>query len=308
MQNEDQAPLTSEQLEKSFAPYPQFVEAVLKELTNLEAILVQNTKDAELKKQTDAKVEVAPVSAAPASTVNNDASWIAKISKFESEAKTMIQAVEVEWRSKLHSSEEEAQLRLRSVEEASLAKLNASEAEVTRLLTSVRNMEDEVARTKSELKLVRANLAAAEAQDDEEDSPAPSSPRKTTPRVSTPSVKLSEKKVLLVDDAEINRVLMSHYFKGLPIKLDFASNAHLASDKCREDSFDLVVVDFDDKGGELAQGLRTQGVRALLIALSPNSFSESEKEKAMSAGFDHYLSRGLPREDLVASLRSRLWP
>ena len=132
---------------------------------------------------------------------------------------------------------------------------------------------------------------------------APSPKRQTA----APSVKLTEKKVLLVDDAEINRVLMSHYFRGLPVKLDFAVNGTLACDKCKVDEFDLIVIDFDSNGETVAKNLRAQGFGALLLALSPNSFSDTEKETALAAGFNHYLSRGLPREELVQDLKIQLW-
>ena len=122
-----------------------------------------------------------------------------------------------------------------------------------------------------------------------------------------PSLTLTDKRVLLVDDAEINRVLMSHYFKGFPVKLDFAPSASLACEKCSLHQFDLVVIDFDSKGESVARELRTNGVHSLLIALSPNSFSELEKETAIAAGFDQYLSRGIPKEELIFALREKLW-
>lgn len=129
----------------------------------------------------------------------------------------------------------------------------------------------------------------------------------SAPSFDSDPVALSEKSVLLVDDAEINRVLMSHYFKGLPVKLDFAVNAELANTKCRECTFDLVVIDFDENGRALAQNLKNQGLKAILIAMSSNAFSETEKEAALSTGFDHYVSRGLRREELVSDIRSKLW-
>lgn len=128
-----------------------------------------------------------------------------------------------------------------------------------------------------------------------------------TQKVSEPTRKLSEKKVLLVDDAEINRVLLSHYFKGYPVKLDFAVNLDMANEKCSKSQFDLIVVDFDAKAIELAAGLIPNVGSATLVALSPGAFSDAEQTGAMGAGFHHYLSRGVPKEELISILREKLW-
>jgi hypothetical protein len=53
---------------------------------------------------------------------------------------------------------------------------------------------------------------------------------------------LSDKSVLLVDQAEVSRVLVSHYFKGLPVKLEFALTEASARDKCESQSFDLILM------------------------------------------------------------------
>jgi len=37
-------------------------------------------------------------------------------------------------------------------------------------------------------------------------------------------------------------VLASHYFKGLPVKLEFASTEGVARERCRTQSFDLVLL------------------------------------------------------------------
>jgi hypothetical protein len=54
---------------------------------------------------------------------------------------------------------------------------------------------------------------------------------------------LPERTVLLIDDAEINRVLTSHYFKGFPVKLEFAHSVDVAKDKCVGRKYDLILID-----------------------------------------------------------------
>ena len=117
---------------------------------------------------------------------------------------------------------------------------------------------------------------------------------------------LSEKRVLLVDDAEINRVLMSHYFKGLPVKLDFASSAAHALQKCSVTQFDLIVVDDElqnPTSSEIARNLREAGTQAMLVALS----NHGEAAHEASPEFSSVLKRGLARELFIERLKSFLW-
>jgi len=123
-----------------------------------------------------------------------------------------------------------------------------------------------------------------------------SAPREAKPKAPT----LPERMVLLVDDAEINRVLMSHYFKGLPVKLHFAISITAAMQKCKEHAFDLVVVDDEIQG--LDNSEFTKGSQKL-VALSNRGSGHAE----MHPEFQHVLNRGQSREEFVEQLKSFLW-
>ena len=120
---------------------------------------------------------------------------------------------------------------------------------------------------------------------------------------------LAERRILLIDDAELNRVLMSHYLKGLPVKMEFASTLERALDLCAQHSFDALVVDFELKGHTpetLISALRGAS-NARLMALSSMEYSLEAEEQALELGFQGYLSRGLSRQDLLGRLSSALW-
>lgn len=119
--------------------------------------------------------------------------------------------------------------------------------------------------------------------------------------------KLPEKRVLLVDDAEINRVLMSHYFKGYPIKLEFAINSEAACDRCGKQGFDLIVIDFDHNAEAVIRSLQNAQVSVPMVALSSHAFSSEEEAKALSFGFKSFLTRGYPKEELLSRLKQVLW-
>ena len=59
----------------------------------------------------------------------------------------------------------------------------------------------------------------------------------------SPTIETQEKKkILIVDDAEINRILMSHLFKSHPFTLTFANSGEMALVKFSQDKFDLILI------------------------------------------------------------------
>ena len=105
--------------------------------------------------------------------------------------------------------------------------------------------------------------------------------------------------MLLVDDAEINRVLMSHYFKGLPVKLEFAVSVDAALEKCKARRFDLIVI--DDELVDLENPVLRSSTNQI-VGLSNRVGSTSNPSR-----FDHVLNRGQAREAFVGQLKGFLW-
>jgi CheY-like chemotaxis protein len=110
------------------------------------------------------------------------------------------------------------------------------------------------------------------------------------------------KKVLIVDDAEINRILMGHFFKNVPVTLEFASSGEPAIAKSYQNSFDLVLMDLQMKG---MSGLDTiKAIReifpdkkkTIIIAITNEAPTDEECQQSLSAGANEYLSKSMPRE------------
>lgn len=138
--------------------------------------------------------------------------------------------------------------------------------------------------------------------------PAPALLVEQASAATAPKVKkiLSEKRVLLVDDAEINRVLLSHYFKGLPVKLDFASSGEMAVQKCGTQNFDLIVIDDElqnPNGEAIAKLIREIGSKAILVALS----NQATDTRLVPEEYSSMLKRGLAREAFIEHLKQHLW-
>lgn len=65
------------------------------------------------------------------------------------------------------------------------------------------------------------------------------------------------KKILVVDPAEINRVLFTRYFQSLPFEIAFARSDEEAESKIAQQRYDLVLRDWKNY---LNQGLSKQAV------------------------------------------------
>jgi|GEM_PF-2428030 len=130
-----------------------------------------------------------------------------------------------------------------------------------------------------------------------------SSPSDPKPAASKPS-----KRVLLLDPVELNRVLVSHYFKGLPVALDYAKTPDEAM-RVLGGAYDLLLVDFALKiEGEWLSWVRGQSRGTTLIAYSSSPASSELEQKALGMGFDGCLFRGEPKPALVEKLGAILWP
>lgn len=122
-----------------------------------------------------------------------------------------------------------------------------------------------------------------------------------------------KKKILIVDDAEINRLLMGHFFKNAPVTLEFANCGEQALEKIKGHSFDAILMDLQMKnmgGVETIRAIRNaqpENVKKTqILAITNQEPSDVEKSEAMSAGSNEYFSKSLPREELKQRVFSAL--
>jgi myosin heavy subunit len=298
-----------EQLNTAFNPYPAFIEQVCSELAELEkaqATLAVALLNAEaestrlnhaMSAQTRALQEISNAETSEEEMQRKLQGFVVEVATLKSQLQSHVselQSKQVQLEALKVQLEEQSGLR-----KAQQGKLEESEARAKTQDLNYRDMRAQVETLKAALQEAKA-LAASLEHSSEHEVPALSAPRVSTPRVSQPKgPALPERKVLLVDDAEINRVLMSHYFKGLPVKLHFAISMNAALEKCKEHQFDLVVVDDELQGlGETA--FSQSGLK--LVALSNRTGSIDSRPE-----FQHVLNRGQSREAFVEQLKSFLW-
>jgi CheY-like chemotaxis protein len=113
---------------------------------------------------------------------------------------------------------------------------------------------------------------------------------------------------LLLDDVELSRVLVSHYFKGLPVSIDYAKTAEQASGFIENARYDLLLIDSEFKiEPEWISWIKGQSGHTRITALSPNDHSLEEEARFQGLGFDSYLSRAEAKAALRSKLSSQLW-
>jgi len=145
-------------------------------------------------------------------------------------------------------------------------------------------------------------------------------PLKTLSKVSNankPKTKRSGRvlKLLIVEDNEINRTVLSSFLKNSRITISFAKNGREAIRAFKTDRFDMIFMDVSMPvmgGVEATQKIReyeteTDRERTTIICLSAHVAAD-DRRKFLHAGMDDYLSKPLVRKDLYAILSKWLTP
>lgn len=94
------------------------------------------------------------------------------------------------------------------------------------------------------------------------------------------------KKVLVVDDEEMDRILISHVLKRPEYELIFASNGNKAFERYQEGDIDVVVTDLvmpDCNGFQLIRELKNYDKNVCIVAVSGHGRQHLDYAKADGA-------------------------
>lgn len=117
-------------------------------------------------------------------------------------------------------------------------------------------------------------------------------------------VELPPMNVLIVDDGETNRQLVSVYLRKANVSFDTAENGQIAVDKVNSGNFDVVLMDMHMPvmdGFQATKTLRQQGHELPIIALTANAMVQ-DKKQCLDAGCSGFLSKPISRERLFTEL------
>jgi signal transduction histidine kinase len=137
--------------------------------------------------------------------------------------------------------------------------------------------------------------------------PMKESEKKVSERMKTPQgrllpcLQLSDIHVLLVDDSNDNRLLMSRILKSTGAIVDIASDGREAIDKALRHTHDIVLLDMQMPvmdGYTAARVLRESGFSKPIIALTANAMN-SERSRCIEAGCDDFHPKPIDRPILI---------
>jgi len=124
---------------------------------------------------------------------------------------------------------------------------------------------------------------------------------------------LPRARVLVVDDSEFNRMVIREVLEGSPCTIEEAVNAGVALDLLAEGGFDAMLTDIRMPGMDgfsLVREVRRReaeaGARAMpIVALTAAAFSE-DRDAALAAGCNAYLTKPVPVPELIRTLAEML--
>lgn len=119
------------------------------------------------------------------------------------------------------------------------------------------------------------------------------------------TIDLTGKRVLAVDDNEVNRKISSNVVAKKGAEVDLAENGKEAVELAKKNKYDVILMDIQMPvmgGDEATRIIKGElGFNVPVIALTANAI-DGDREKYMKMGFDDYLSKPFHPSDLFQKL------
>jgi signal transduction histidine kinase/CheY-like chemotaxis protein/HPt (histidine-containing phosphotransfer) domain-containing protein len=115
-------------------------------------------------------------------------------------------------------------------------------------------------------------------------------------------------RVLLVDDGETNRDLVSLVLREAGATVVCAENGQVGLERAREDAFDLILMDMQMPvmdGYTATRTLRSLGFRIPILALTAHAM-RGDQEKCLAAGCSGYLSKPVQIDQMIETIRAAM--
>lgn len=112
---------------------------------------------------------------------------------------------------------------------------------------------------------------------------------------------LSGMRVLLVEDGQDNRFLISHFLRTSGADVESALNGLEGAEMAQNSNYDLILMDIQMPildGYQATQRLRDEGLETPIVALTAHAM-KGEKERCYQVGCNGYLSKPIDAKTLV---------
>ncbi|WP_185156259.1 PAS domain S-box protein, partial [Fulvivirga kasyanovii] len=118
-------------------------------------------------------------------------------------------------------------------------------------------------------------------------------------------ISIDQIKILLVEDNEMNRLVVSHALDSFDIEITEAENGLQAIELIKKQNFDLILMDIQMPvmdGIEATRIIRNElKITAPIIALSANAF-KSEIDACKAIGMDDYITKPFEEKDFLQTI------
>lgn len=113
------------------------------------------------------------------------------------------------------------------------------------------------------------------------------------------------KRILLVEDNDINQLVAQSILEGLGMQVEIAENGQIAVDKCRENTYDLVLMDLQMPvmdGFEATRQIRTIYSAKQLPIIAMTAALEKDRMQSSAAGMNDHLAKPVEIDRLCDAL------
>ncbi len=121
------------------------------------------------------------------------------------------------------------------------------------------------------------------------------------PTSAVAEIQLQPARVLIVDDVADIRALLASYLAEQPLQLSFAADGKAAVSLCRQQSFDLIIMDQqmpELDGSAATEQIRALGINTPVLSLSADVFEDPQR--SLSSLFCRAMSKPFSRQQLLS--------
>jgi signal transduction histidine kinase/ActR/RegA family two-component response regulator len=116
------------------------------------------------------------------------------------------------------------------------------------------------------------------------------------------------KRILLVEDVEVNRMIVAALLEGSAAVIDEAENGAEALELAKKNTYDIVLMDIQMPvmdGLTATRELRKSGAKMPIVAMTANAFKE-DAEACIAAGMDAHIAKPIDPPAFMALLSDKL--
>ncbi|HET9236627.1 MAG TPA: response regulator [Oligoflexus sp.] len=133
-------------------------------------------------------------------------------------------------------------------------------------------------------------------------------PHMKSPLTQTSPQSLAGRRILVVDDAEDNRLLLNLFLRNIGATVECVENAQLGISRALATPFDAILMDIempDVDGYQATRQLRSEGYQGPIIAITAHATQEV-RFKCIQAGCNDFMTKPINRDSLLKQVRQHI--